>query len=261
MDLLALDIGNTRIGWALFADGRLVQTLRTGPQESAFAAVLACFDHLDDARRAALPVVAACVNPTNLERRLQPIVWKLGKRVLLLGQDVPQVMPNRLDRPDKTGVDRLAAALGAVVTVGGPAVVVDAGTAVTVDCVDADGVFLGGAILPGLATQLWSLRQRTAQLPEIKVEAAPSVSVGVNTVEAISGGVFFGLVGAVDHLVRRAVERVGTRATVVACGGDAALLAPHCSTFDKVDELLVYHGIYEWVRRASAAGWIPTVAA
>jgi type III pantothenate kinase len=251
MDLLALDIGNTRLGWRLTVAGR---TLAAGRGEHAAAAAEAAA--AVRGRRGVLPV-ACCVNPTDLDALMRPIADAAGRRVLLANADIPLPMPTRLDRPDRTGADRLAAALGAAAGVGCPAVVVTAGTAVTVNALSAEGVFLGGAILPGLRTQLWSLRQRTALLPEITVDAVPETAVGTDTDPAIRAGVYFGLVGAVTELAGRARRTIGAAAPVVATGGDAALLAEACPTITRVDDDLIFTGLAEWVRRAIAAGWRP----
>jgi type III pantothenate kinase len=113
-----------------------------------------------------------------------------------------------LVRPDQTGPDRLVAAWAALSAHGTPCIVVDLGTATTVDAVDADGFFLGGAILPGLALAASALAEGTARLPRIEVEL-PASAVGTDTASAIRSGVVIGHVGAVRELTTRMRQRVG----------------------------------------------------
>jgi type III pantothenate kinase len=256
MDLLALDIGNSRIGWMLLVDDAPAAQGHAPEARSCAEALSAC-GRLDDRRRSGLLVAGACVKPAALEERLAPLLQPLGKRVHLIGRDLPAVLPTRVREPEKTGTDRLASALAASVRIGRPAIIVNAGTAVTVDLVDADGYFCGGAILPGLRTQLWSLHARTAQLPEVAVTAPPETAIGRDTTEAVRAGVYFGLVGAVEELVRRARAAAGAVAPVIAAGGDAELLARASPCLKTVDEYLVCRGVFEWVRRAIAKGWRP----
>jgi type III pantothenate kinase len=259
MDLLALDIGNSRIGWALFGPDADVPIARgrAAEAEACAAALAACRRELGGERLAGVVIAASCVKPAGLEARLSPLTTGLGRRVHLLGRDLPIALPTRLREPDKAGTDRLAAALGAMTARGKPVIVVDAGTAVTVDLVDAQGCFAGGAILPGLRTQLWSLHARTAGLPEVALDAPPADSIGRDTAEAVRAGVYFGLVGAVRELVGRARRTVGVEAPAVATGGDGRLLAQALDCLDAVDDDLVVKGVREWVRRGVARGWRP----
>ena len=132
-----------------------------------------------------------------------------------------------LVRPDQTGPDRLLAAWAATRRYGTPVIVVDLGTATTVDVVDADGFFLGGAILPGLALAADALAEGTARLPRIDL-APPAEAIGTDTTSAIAGGVVIGHIGAVRELAMRMHEHVGggvrgaAPTKVIVTGGHAA---------------------------------------
>lgn len=146
--------------------------------------------------------------------------------------DIP--MRCRVDAPEKTGIDRLLAAFGAkqlFVGQGDPIIIVQAGTAITVDWVDHDGAYCGGAIMPGLGLSLQFLAAGTDQLPWLgnhAVDAQP-ILPGKNTVQAISVGVNAAIVGGTLHLIQRYREPVSNTkvARVVITGGDGKMIVPH----------------------------------
>lgn len=129
-----------------------------------------------------------------------------------------------LARPDRTGPDRLLAAWAAAQVYGTPVIVVDLGTATTVDAVDADGFFLGGAIAPGLELAADALADHTARLPRIEV-ALPDEAIGTDTAGAIASGVVIGHIGTVRELAQRMHRRIASRdarTKVVITGGHSA---------------------------------------
>jgi hypothetical protein len=125
--------------------------------------------------------------------------------VLATAKTIPQ--PTALLRPDLTGPDRLLAGWAAARLHGRPVIIVDLGTATTVDAVDADGFFLGGAILPGLALGAHALAEGTARLPRVELEL-PSEAIGVDTATALQSGIVLGHLGAVRELAVRMRERL-----------------------------------------------------
>jgi type III pantothenate kinase len=156
-------------------------------------------------------------------------------------------LPINVEHPERVGMDRLAAALAAnrLRDPIRPAIIVDAGTAITVDLVDAAGVFQGGAILPGFRLSARALASGTDQLPEadsLFTNQAPA-TVGKSTVEAIRSGLFWGGVGAVDELVRRTAKQLTVTPQVFVAGGDAGLLAEHLAGEAVFEPDLVLHGI------------------
>ncbi len=171
-------------------------------------------------------VVIGSVSPATTERLREALGDRAGVRVLR-GEDLP--IANLTRYPDRVGIDRLAAAVGAnrLRRPGGPLIVVDYGTAITVDLVTSEGEFAGGAILPGLGTQARSLRQGTAALPEIvlDLEGKSPSAVGKETEEAIAAGIYWGSVGAVRELVARQSDRLVTRPQVLVTGSTSPEMA------------------------------------
>lgn len=141
----------------------------------------------------------------------------LGLRLIVADQRTIPI-PVHLRRSDTVGADRLLDAWAATLRFGAPLIVVDLGTATTVDAVGADGAFLGGAILPGIELGAQALARGTAQLPRIDATDLPA-AIGTDTPAAIASGLVFGHVGAVRELVGRMKAQIGVRATVVVTGG------------------------------------------
>ena len=125
----------------------------------------------------------------------------------------------RTSEPHKTGIDRILNVAAAYEQMGKACVVVDAGTAVTVDVCNDQGEFLGGAILPGAALQFQAMNQHTAALPKVEL-ADPTEPIGTSTASAMQLGVFHGIRGAVKELVENYVMELGNWPEVIATGGD-----------------------------------------
>lgn len=151
-------------------------------------------------------------------------------------KDVPLTI--HVDQPERVGIDRLMAALAAdrLRTPGRAAIVVDLGTAITVDLVDADGAFCGGAILPGIGLSARALEEHTDALPRVAMEelGTPPAPVGTSTVPAIEAGLYWGAVGAVRELIARISKELATAPEVFLTGGAS----------EHVAELLAADGAY-----------------
>jgi type III pantothenate kinase len=142
-----------------------------------------------------------------------------------------------IEHPETAGLDRLAAAVAVnrLRHEGQPAIIVDFGTAITVDAVDAEGRFLGGAILPGMNLSLAALVAGTSQLPPVDTEFNTSPPpIGRSTEPAMRAGLFWSAVGAVRELVRRASRELGPSPLVVCTGGGGEVLLPHLDDPDKI---------------------------
>ncbi len=169
--------------------------------------------------------------------------------------DVP--LKTLVDHPDRLGIDRLIGAFAAHHRFGGPIVVVDAGSAVTVDYVSAEAEFVGGAILPGLSLQTRALASGTDALPQIDWNSgAPLPTPGRNTTDAIRLGVLLGLAGAVERLVSsyqqmsepQRPDRSSQSCQVVLTGGDAANISPQLQIPHQIVPNLVCRGLLDLPR-------------
>ena len=152
-------------------------------------------------------------------------------------------MATRVNSPAEVGADRLIGAFAAWLLYGAPVIVVDLGTATTLDVVAPDGAFLGGAIAPGLGLGLEALAERTAQLPRVAIEV-PERAIGQDTVSAIQSGAVLGYFGLVKELVRRITNELGTKPTLVLTGGLSALpWAGGVPGVAAIDPLLTLRGL------------------
>lgn len=140
------------------------------------------------------------------------------------------------------GCDRLADIAGAISRYSLPFVTIDLGTATTFNVLDENRRFLGGLILPGVGTAHRALLGKTAQLPKGDIHM-PAHTIGANTQECITGGMLLGNACAIDGLIRRIQTELGQKATVVATGGYATTVIPHCETKIHIDQNLLMKGL------------------
>ena len=223
-DILACDVGSSRIAMGRVCDEQASGVRRVGAADaSALAEAMAALwgDGPSPAR-----IVASSVHPGNLAA-LEAAAGTLGQEILLVGRDLPLPISTDLPAPEKIGVDRLCEAAMAYFRLERACVVADFGTAVTIDCVSDDGVFLGGAILPGLAMGAAALASGTASLPRVEL-ARPDWVFGRDTREAIVGGLVFGARGAMRELTEAYATQLGQWPPVIVTGGDGELVAAGC---------------------------------
>jgi len=150
-------------------------------------------------------------------------------------------VPILYDSPREVGADRIANAVGTLDLYGGPAVVVDFGTATTFDAISADGEYLGGAIVPGIEISMDALFARAAWLRRVEL-VEPRNVIGRSTVESIEAGAVYGTVALVDGMVRRFEDELG-KSTVIATGGLGGLIAPLSDTIQHHEPWLTLHGL------------------
>jgi type III pantothenate kinase len=224
-ELLAVSVGNTRTRAGLFRHEQLETSVTVGNEDprAIAEAVLGLA-----AGGAGTPVVVASVNDPVadlLTKHLAPRVAEREMELFRFGDDLDVPITNALTDASTVGQDRLLNALGAFRRAKQACIIVDAGTAVTVDFVDGQGTFHGGAIAPGLNMMLRALHEHTAALPEVRFEAVPEGSpFGRETVEAMRLGVQSAVKGMVRLLVERYSEFYGAFPQIIASGGDARAL-------------------------------------
>jgi type III pantothenate kinase len=144
-------------------------------------------------------------------------------------------LKNRYDDPAAVGADRIVNAVATGEHYGFPAIIVDIGTATTVEAVDGEGCYLGGAIFTGLYVALEALVARTAKLPGVDLEEEPPSAIATNTSDSIRSGFVYGYGDAIDALVRRLREELGEEdIRVVATGGPAGVIVRHCREIEGV---------------------------
>jgi len=191
----------------------------------------------------------ASVRADAAEQATSMIRKELKLEVYRVETDMPIPVGRQLDREALVGEDRLLNTAAAFDVMKQACVVVDAGTAVTVDFVDGAGTFHGGAILPGAQMMLDAMTQRAAQLPEVEL-TKPAEAIGHNTMEAMLSGVYFGIRGAVQELVMQYAEQIGQYPSVIATGGDGDLLFRDDDRVDRIVPDLTLMGLMTTFRKA-----------
>jgi type III pantothenate kinase len=256
--LLAIDVGNTNTKFAVH-DGRdwrgqwraSTDSTRTADEYGPWFAQLMSLSDLNfrdiTACIVSTVVPQALFNLRNLSRRyvgVEPMV--IGEDGLDLGIAV------RIDKPSEAGADRLVNAVGAFIAYGGPAIVIDSGTATTFDIVAADGAFEGGIIMPGINLSLQALHDAAARLPRVEIRD-PGVVIGKDTVRAMQSGIYWGSIDMIEGLVRRIRAEYGAPMKVIATGGVASLFEGAFPAIDHFDQDLTSRGLLEIFRRNGGA--------
>ncbi|MBI2471824.1 MAG: type III pantothenate kinase [Planctomycetes bacterium] len=239
---LAIDIGNTNIHIGIFENDVLHSSCSV---KSEFPRLLP--ENLEKILNPATlsklqAVVLSSVNPKTEVFVIDYIQKHLLVNPQFIGKDIPVPMPVLTDQPERVGVDRLLNALAAFERTKTWTIVVDAGTAITVDVVNDNGAFMGGIIAPGMGISSKALHHYTALLPEIFINR-PKKILGKNTEDAISSGIYWGTVGMVSRVISMLCDELGCQPAIIATGGDAQLLAPEIPIITAVLPDLTLEGI------------------
>jgi len=220
--LLAIDIGNTNITAGLY-DGdapgprwRLATDRARMPDEYGIALIqLIRYAGVDPDR--IRRIVMASVVPPLTGTLEQACLSYLGRTPLIVDVGMKTGVRIRVEDPHQVGADRVADAAAVHKLYGGPACIVDFGTATTFDAVSAEGEYLGGAIAPGISIASEALFQSAAKLPKVELRRPPA-AIGRNTVHSIQSGLLFGYVGLVEGMVARFAAELGQNMKVVGTG-------------------------------------------
>ena len=245
--LLAIDIGNTNIIMGVFEDAELRTTWRIATRihrmVDEYAVLLQNLLQQQGMDLTGVTKLALC----SVAPPLITVFEELSERYLhtsplVVGSGVKTGVRIRMDNPREVGADRIVDAAAAHHLYGGPVIIVDLGTATTFDTVSKEGDYLGGAIAPGINTAAESLFSRTAMLPRVEL-IRPEHAIGTNTITAMQSGLVFGYVGLVEGIINRIQQELGEKATVVATGGYAKLLAKETKAIDEVNPDLTLIGL------------------
>jgi type III pantothenate kinase len=245
--LLCIDIGNTNItlglyeGAALGPRWRLSTELERMPDE--FGLQVTGLLALAGKSAADIRGVAmASVVPPLTGRWIETCRAYLKANPLVVDAGVRTGVKIRYEDPRAVGADRIVDAAATYRLYGGPACIVDFGTATTFDAISADGEYLGGAIAPGIGIAAQALFQRTAKLPRVDITRPPA-AIGRNTVHAIQSGLLFGYVGLVEGMVGRFRAELGEDMKVIGTGGEVDLIARETKVIEILAPWLTLDGL------------------
>ena len=249
MNIIAIDIGNTNIDIGLFLDGeeQFIESFAGETGEELTDCLKSAWEKIPVAESSKEKkhdgvIVISSVKPAWTELITEMVKDNLGEKVHIIGKDIPLPMTCWVDEPDKVGTDRVVAAAAAYAVVEDAVVVADLGTAVTIDLVDQNGIFLGGVICPGFEISAKALNENTAQLPKITV-TRPEAPFGKNTAEAINCGLYYSIIGALEEIIRRYAEKIGRWPQTIITGSGAKLIKDDCEFIDNYVPNLVVKGI------------------
>ena len=245
--LLAVDIGNTNITMGVFDDDALAAKWRIATDASRLADEYALMVNQLLPFRGLSPAEVSAVAVCSVVPPLTPTFVELcranfGVEPLVVGAGTRTGIRILYDNPRDVGADRIADAAAALHLYGGPAIVVDMGTATVFDAISERGEYLGGAIAPGLSVASDALFHSTSMLRRVDL-AMPPQAIGKNTVHAIQSGLVLGSAEMVKGMVARFDRELGGGSKVIGTGGLAALVERVANIFDVVDEDLTLAGL------------------
>ena len=246
--ILTVDIGNTNIKIGAWDNDELVfvsrlQTNVLKTQDEYAVNLLELF-RLNDCNSTLFDgaIIASVVPPLSLPFKNAVRTVIQSKRVYLVSPGLRTGLNIKIDNPATLGADLVCSAVAAIDQYPLPCIMISMGTATTMFAIDADGVFLGGSVAPGLDISLEALARRTAQLPHISLDEPGNV-IGTNTIDSMRSGAIYGTAAMLDGMVTRMKELLGGEATVVASGGMAQFVTQYCSQDILLNDDLVLQGL------------------
>lgn len=245
--LLVIDIGNTNLTLGLYegdklgAHWRLATDHNRMPDEYGLQ-FLGLLQHARKTVKDITGISLASVVPPLTGRVIQACEEYLKQKPLVVDTGIKTGIKIRYEDPRAVGADRVCDAVAVIKLYGGPACVVDFGTATTFNAITKDGEYLGGAITAGINLAAEALYTRAAKLPRIDLQVPPSV-IGKNTVHAMQSGLLFGYVSMVEGMVTRFRSELGSDMKVVATGGLAEVVAKETKVIDIISPWLTLEGL------------------
>lgn len=261
--LFVIDIGNTQTVLGVFEGEKLRRDWRISTEKKKtadeYAVLIQSICSASGVSFEAFKAVAiSCVVPPLLETFQEFCRKSLHLDPLLVEPGIKTGMPILMDNPREVGADRIVNAVAAYRQARRACVVVDFGTATTLDCISAAGEYIGGVIMPGVGISLEALVQKASKLPRVEI-ASPRTVIGKNTVHCMQSGILFGYVSMVDGMVERIRREMREDAYVIATGGMAERVAPESVTIQKVDRYLTLKGLqilYEMNRKEESCSGV-----
>lgn len=240
MNLLAIDIGNTSVHSGIFKGNVLKKTFRipTHSRNLVKEYKLKLRPYAGNIEGVIITSVVP-VALKNIEKAVKKII---KKDCVVVGREADSGIKNLYSNPKQVGSDRLVNARAAYELYGGECVIVDFGTAITVDIVNKKKQYIGGVIAPGPVISLWALSEKIALLPKVAIKK-PKRILGRETKESMLIGIVYGFSSLCDGIVNKLKKKYCRNAKVVITGGFSKLIGPYCETADKIDKDLTLKGL------------------
>ncbi len=245
--LLAIDIGNTNLVIGCFEGDEIkfkariaTDRTRTSDQygveiKNMIEAFGVSVSQIDDC------IISSVVPPVFNSVRTG-VLKVIGKQPMVVGPGLKTGLDIHVDVPSQVGSDRIVIAVAALAEYKAPLILMDLGTATTLEVVEPDNKYMGGVIFPGVKISLEALTSRAAQLPGISLDK-PKQVIGKNTVDCMRSGMMFGTAAMIDGLVERMEAELGHRCTLIATGGMAQFIIPLCKREILLEKDLLLKGL------------------
>ncbi|PIU42345.1 MAG: pantothenate kinase [Candidatus Omnitrophica bacterium CG07_land_8_20_14_0_80_42_15] len=244
--VLAVDIGNTNIVLALFKGKRFISELRipTNPHKGIYVYKNKVLNFVKSNNKSETPqaIIVSSVVPGALASTKKMLAANFDTVPLILGESIKAPIKNEYRKPGQVGQDRLVNAFAVLCFYRKPAIILDFGTAVTIDVLSKEGSYLGGVIVPGVELSIENLTRRAALLPYINLRK-PKDILGQSTVESMLSGIFYGYAALCDGIIDRLKRRLKIKPIVIATGGHSKLLSSYCKNIDAIDPHLTLKGL------------------
>lgn len=245
--LLAIDIGNTNIVMGCIRNDEILFTARiatdrnrTSDQygveiKNMLEAFGVCTEDISDC-------IISSVVPPVFNSVKTGVVKVIKKEPMVVGAGLKTGLNIHVEVPSQVGSDRIVIAVAALAEYKAPLILMDFGTATTIEVVEPDNVYVGGVIIPGVKTSLDALISKAAQLPGISLEK-PKKVIGKNTADCIRSGMMYGAAAMIDGIIDRMEEELGHSSTLIATGGMAQFITPLCKHSIVLDKDMLMKGL------------------
>ena len=245
--LLAIDIGNTNIVIGCIRDDEImftarIATDRTRTSDQYGVEIKNMLEAFGVSRSDISDCIISSVVPPVFNSVRTGVLKVIGKQPMVVGPGLKTGLNIHVDVPSQVGSDRIVIAVAALAEYEAPLVLMDMGTATTIEVVEPENVYMGGVIFPGVMVSLDALTSRAAQLPGISLDKPKSV-IGKNTVDCMRSGMMYGTAAMIDGIVDRIEEELGHKSTLIATGGMARFITPLCRHNIILDRDLLLKGL------------------
>lgn len=255
--LLAIDIGNTNIVIGCIRDDEIlfkarIATDRSRTSDQYGVEIKSMLEAFGVSKDDISDCIISSVVPPVFNSVKTGVIKVIGKQPMVVGPGLKTGLNIHVDVPSQVGSDRIVIAVAALAEYTAPLILMDLGTATTIEVVEPDNLYMGGVIFPGVKTSLDALISRAAQLPGISLDK-PKQVIGKNTVDCMRSGMMYGTAAMIDGIVDRMEEELGHSSTLIACGGMAQFITPLCRHTIILEKDLLLKGlniIYKKNRKA-----------
>jgi len=245
--LLTIDIGNTNIVLGGFLKDELTFVSRISTNatktDDEYATKIRSILSLKNISETVITgaIISSVVPPLN--NTIKNAIKKVyGVEALLVGPGIKTGLNLLVDEPRQVGADLITASVAAYDQYKTSVLVIDMGTATKIMLIDSNGAFKGVSIIPGVQIAIKALTSGTAQLPQISLDAPPSV-IGKNTIDSMKSGVIFGNASLIDGMIDRVLEEYGEIPKLIATGGLSGDIIPYCRHKIEIDDYLILKGL------------------